>query len=76
MKISLKSKHLKPGDMIIRCKPIIRQGSVVNSMYLNKAVVVVETGKHHIMVRMLGVTDNILLDFFTWDDGNWTRYKF
>lgn len=72
--IKLNSNHLKPGDKIIRVKPLYNQGIVSNSSWTNQPVTVVKKHPHHIEVT-IGDDIFLILPFYKWNDGNWKRWK-
>lgn len=67
-KIKLNSRYLKPGDKIIRTKPLIRFGRSDDYSHTETALTVVKVCKHHTQIE-----DNHYILHDKWEDGNWIR---
>lgn len=73
MAIKLNSRHLKPGDQIIRTSPLYKDGVVSNSSWTNQPLTIVKKHPHHLEVTNRYVS--IILPFYKWNDNNWVRWK-
>ncbi len=67
-KIKLNSRYLKPGDKIIRIKPLVKYGTQDDYSHTETARTVVKVCKYHTQIG-----ENLYILHDKWEDGNWIR---